>query len=34
MNNVMTASLDCDIPMASLKLQIEGKQTHTITPVK
>jgi hypothetical protein len=34
MHNTMTANLDCDIPMASLKLQIEGKQSHTITPVK
>jgi hypothetical protein len=34
MTNGMTASLDCDLPMVSLKLQIDGKQTHTITPVK
>src|SRR5262249_14419512 len=34
LTNGMTATLDCDLPMATLKLQIEGKQTHTITPVK
>jgi hypothetical protein len=34
MTTQMNANLDCDLPGASLKLQIDGKKTHQIEPVK